>query len=63
MRAGFKNKDRVILHLGGGPLEVEVIVAENMAPGIMVLPRHRQLPWQKLKELPARVSIDRIKKV
>ena len=62
MRAGFKNKDRVILHLDGGPLEIEVIVAENMAPGIMVFPRHRQLPWQKLKELPARVSINQIKR-
>jgi NADH-quinone oxidoreductase subunit G len=62
MRAGFKNKERVILQLDGGPLETEVIVAENMAPGIMVLPRHRQLDWQKLKELPARVSINQIKR-
>jgi NADH-quinone oxidoreductase subunit G len=63
MRAGFKNKDRVMLHLDGGPLEIEVIVAENMAPGIMVLPRHRQLDWQKLKTTPAAIPFDRIKKV
>jgi NADH-quinone oxidoreductase subunit G len=62
MRAGIQNKDRVILHLDGGPLQIEITIAKNMAPGIMVLPRHRQLEWQKLKELPARVSIDQIKK-
>ena len=28
---GLKSRDRVILHLEGGPLEIEVIVAENMA--------------------------------
>jgi NADH-quinone oxidoreductase subunit G len=62
MRAGLKNKDRVILHLDGGPLEIEVIVAGNMAPGIMVLPRHRQLDWKKLKTTSAAIPFDRIKK-
>ena len=63
MRAGLKDKDRVALQLDGGPLEIEVSIAENMAPGIMVLPRHRQLHWQKVKTFPVRVNIDRINKV
>jgi NADH-quinone oxidoreductase subunit G len=63
MRAGLKDKDRVALQLDGGSLEIEVSIAENMAPGIMVLPRHRQLHWQKLKELPARVSFNQIRKL
>ena len=62
MRAGLKGRDRVTLQLDGGPLEIEVAMAENMAPGIMVLPRHRQLHWQKLKTIPVRIPFDRIKK-
>ena len=63
MRAGLKDNDRVTLHLDGGPLEIEVSIAENMAPGIMVLPRHRQIQWQRIKEHPVKVLIDQIKKV
>jgi NADH-quinone oxidoreductase subunit G len=63
MKAGLKDKDRVTLQLDGGPLEIEVWIAENMASGTMVLPRHRQIQWQRLKGLPARVSIDQIKKL
>jgi predicted molibdopterin-dependent oxidoreductase YjgC len=62
MRAGLKDKDRVTLHLEGGPLEIEVSTQENMASGVMVLPRHRQIYWQRLKEYPLRVPFDRIKK-
>jgi NADH-quinone oxidoreductase subunit G len=61
-RAGLKNKDKVTLHLDGGPLEIELFIREDMASGVMVLPRHRQLQWQKLKEYPVRVTFDRIRK-
>jgi len=40
-----------------------VSVAENMASGVLALPRHHQLEWQKLKELPERIPLDRIKKI
>jgi NADH-quinone oxidoreductase subunit G len=63
MRPGIKDKDRVVLQLDGGPLEIEVSIAENMAPGIMVLPRHRKLQWQKVKECPVKVPIERMKKL
>jgi NADH-quinone oxidoreductase subunit G len=63
MGAGLKDRDRVILQLDGGPLEIEVSIEENMAQWIMVLPRHRQLDWQKLKTTPAAIPFDRIKKV
>jgi NADH-quinone oxidoreductase subunit G len=62
MRAGLRDKDRVTLQLDGGPLEMEVSVVENMASGVIVLPRHRQLPWQKVQELPARITFDQIEK-
>lgn len=60
---GLKSRDRVILHFEGGPLEIELVVAENMAPGVIVLPRHRQLDWQKIETSPARITRDRIEKI
>jgi NADH-quinone oxidoreductase subunit G len=59
----LNDKDRIILPLEGGFLELELAMGENMAPGVMVLPRHRQLHWQKVKEVPVKVPIDRIKKL
>ncbi len=47
-KLGLAAGEQVILRLPGGPLTLELAVAENMAPGVMVLPRHRQLAWQKL---------------
>jgi hypothetical protein len=44
-------------------LEMEVSMVETMSAGVMVLPRHRKLQWQKVKEYPVKVPIDRIKKV
>jgi len=57
------DKDRVLLHLDKGPLDVELHTVENMASGVVVLPRHRQLQWQKVKEYPVKVPIDRIRKL
>ena len=62
-RLGLGNKDRVRIELKRGSLEVEVSTAENMAAGVMILPRHRRLSWQFLKELPTRVPMDKIKKI
>jgi NADH-quinone oxidoreductase subunit G len=61
-RADLNDKDRVTLQLDGGLLEIEVSVMENMASGIIILPRHRQLDWQKMKSFPMRIPLDRIKK-
>jgi NADH-quinone oxidoreductase subunit G len=60
---GLGDKDRVHIALDNGSLEVEVSVAKNMAAGVMILPRHRQLSWQVVKEMPMRVPIERIKKI
>jgi NADH-quinone oxidoreductase subunit G len=60
VRLNLGADDRIILALDGGSLEVKVHPVENMARGVMVLPRHRQLSWQKLKTLPATISPDQI---
>jgi anaerobic selenocysteine-containing dehydrogenase len=61
-RAGLQDKDRVTLHLGRGPLVVELRVVDNMAPGVIILPRHRQLHWQNMERWPVKLDVDRIKK-
>jgi NADH-quinone oxidoreductase subunit G len=43
--------DRMTLGSDKGSIEVHAAVAENMAPGILVLPRHHRLDWQHLKAL------------
>jgi NADH-quinone oxidoreductase subunit G len=61
-RTGMKDKERITLHLDRGPLAVALRVADNVAPGVIILPRHRQLAWQKTERLPLKVGVDRIRK-
>ncbi|HSB07316.1 MAG TPA: NADH-quinone oxidoreductase subunit NuoG [Thermodesulfobacteriota bacterium] len=61
-RTGVADKEKCTLELDGGPLEVEVNVIEGMAPGVIILPKHRQLAWQKVKRWPARVEMRQIRK-
>jgi NADH-quinone oxidoreductase subunit G len=62
-RLSLMNQDRVALQLDAGKLKVRLSISENLAPGVLVLPRHYQLEWQKLRTLPARVSFDQIEKI
>lgn len=62
-RTGIEDKDRCNLNLDEGSLELEVRIVENMAPGIIVIPRHRQLLWQKLKGRPIKMKVDQIERV
>ncbi len=61
-RLGLVPGEMVVLHLDGGPLQARLNVAESMARGILVLPRHHRLQWQKLKDFSVRVPLDRIGK-
>ena len=58
-RLGLSAGDRVALRLPGGTLEVDLQVAENMAPGVLVLPRHRQLNWRLTPDYQVLVSYRR----
>jgi len=62
-RLGLKDGDRVLLTLEGGTLEVDLRVRENMAKGVLILPRHRRLEWRKMKRSPGRLGMDRIRKI
>ena len=46
--SGLADGDRAAVHLPKGSVAVTVRLAENMAPGVAVLPRHRRLDWRKL---------------
>ena len=63
LRLGLGHGDKIGISLDRGFLEVELCVVENMASGMLFLPRHRHLEWQKFKELPAKIPIDKIKKI
>ncbi len=55
--------DRVRIHLDGGSLEVPVRISGNMAKGTVVLPRHRRLVWQRIKEHPVFISMSQIERL
>jgi NADH-quinone oxidoreductase subunit G len=61
-RIGLKDKERVTLSLDSGRLEVELRIVENMAPGVIIMPQHRQLAWQKIEKWPVRIAADQIRK-
>jgi len=62
-RLGLGRGDKVKIKLDEGDIEVDVWVEEDMAPGVMVLPRHRLLEWQKIENLPKFVSYEDVKKI
>ena len=55
-KLGLSDGDRAALHLPKGSLAVTVKLAATLAPGVVVLPRHRQLDWRKLAEMPVYLS-------
>jgi NADH-quinone oxidoreductase subunit G len=62
-RLGLDPGGQVVLDLPGGPLAVELKVADHMAPGVLALPRHRRLQWRKLEGWPLPVPDRAIRRV
>jgi NADH-quinone oxidoreductase subunit G len=54
--------DRVVIRSNGEELEVDLCVVDNMAPGILILPRHHKIAWQKLGAERPRLGKDQILK-
>jgi NADH-quinone oxidoreductase subunit G len=61
-RLNLSNGDKVILHLPGGSLELGVKTAENMAWGVIVMPRHHQLAWQKARAFGLQLSTQNLER-
>jgi NADH-quinone oxidoreductase subunit G len=62
-KSGLRDGNRAAIHLPKGSLAVKVKVTAHMAPGVVVLPRHRQLDWRKLSETPVYLTPQHIDKV
>jgi NADH-quinone oxidoreductase subunit G len=62
-RLGLGHGDKVKIKLDEGDVEVDVCIEENMASGVVILPRHRLLEWQKIKSLPKSVSYEDVTKI
>jgi NADH-quinone oxidoreductase subunit G len=62
-KSGLRDGNRAAIHLPKGSLAVQVKLSAVMAPGVVVLPRHRQLGWRKLSELPVYLTPQHIDKV
>jgi NADH-quinone oxidoreductase subunit G len=59
----LNNGDRIAIETDSGRLELLLRVADNMATGILVVPRHRRLNWQIFGTGSVRIGRDQIKKV
>lgn len=62
-RLGFTQGNRVSLQVKGVNIEAGLQCVERMAAGVMVLPRHRGIPWQKFEAPRVSVPLDRIKRL
>ncbi len=55
--------DRVAVELESGTLEASIHLKENMAAGMLIIPRHKNLGWQKMNSGQTRIRPDQISKV
>jgi len=60
---GLRDGVTVAIETRTGSLEATLCVKENMAPGILFMPRHRQIVWQKLGDSRTYIARDRIRKL
>jgi NADH-quinone oxidoreductase subunit G len=61
-RLGLSEGDSVSLSLEGGELVLQLCMAPTMAKGLVIIPRHRELDWQKLCRWPVRLKDEQIRK-
>jgi NADH-quinone oxidoreductase subunit G len=61
-KMGLNDGDKVLMKLDTGTVQVDLRVEANMASGVVVLPRHHLIEWQKLKAVPALVRPEQIEK-
>jgi NADH-quinone oxidoreductase subunit G len=59
---GFADGDRISIQSAGGSISAELKVVENLAPGVLMVPRHRKLPWQIFEPGSHSISREQIKK-
>jgi len=61
-RLGWQAGDQVVLQLPGGPLTLPLKTFVNMSQSVILLPRHRQLAWQKVTTQKVLIPMQDLKK-
>jgi NADH-quinone oxidoreductase subunit G len=59
---GLSHGDKINIRLNAVTISLPVTVVENMAPGILVLPRHPEIDWQHLGAYRIMLNKDQISK-
>ena len=57
-RLGLAGGGKAALRMDGGEVVFDLALASNMAAGLIIAPRHRQVEWRKLKGRPIVVPDD-----
>jgi NADH-quinone oxidoreductase subunit G len=60
--AGLSDGDRVRLRLPTGAVELPLRACANMARGVIILPRHRRVPWREIVSMPGGLPIESFEK-
>ncbi|UCD89616.1 MAG: NADH-quinone oxidoreductase subunit NuoG [Desulfobacterales bacterium] len=55
--------DKVAVRSDTGIVSIHVTITDNMAPGVLIIPRHQRLDWQHLGASKITVSKDQIRKI
>ena len=62
-RIGLCDDDRVSVELEAGAFEIAVSVSDKTAEGVLVVPRHKELEWRKMKDFSVSVAADKVRKI
>ena len=62
-RLNINSGDSVAVDLNGGAIEARLQVTENMASGILIIPRHPDIGWQKMNPGQTWVPKDHIRRI
>jgi NADH-quinone oxidoreductase subunit G len=62
-RLSLADGRKVALQMDGEDVVFELAFASNMAAGLMIMPRHRQVEWRKLKQWPMVFADEHIRRV
>jgi hypothetical protein len=60
--AGLSDGDRVRLTLPNGAFELTLRTHASMARGVVILPRHRRIPWREIFSLRGGIQLESLEK-
>jgi anaerobic selenocysteine-containing dehydrogenase len=61
-KMGLQDGCTVSLSLDGGEVSLGLCLSSRMSPGVVVMPRHHDLGWQKVRCMPWILSTDQVRR-